>query len=312
MGKYPSTQSPQAQIRRTADQNKKIHLGSPGCIFFLLKFVLGNTKCFGNSKELAYQEAVDELFTSVSNGKSLVASAITDKGVPTASDATFQQMADNINSLVLAPLYTWKKYSAIYNDPTTIYTWGKYNYSTTYNTNTGSSQSANVYGFDYSLSGQGIANSYTVSGANFILNDITSNVYAFSSRLSTGCYIARFSNYFGGVNAVTRYYASSPASTIYHVTSANFSSSTSGKITYQILTRSSSNVRDDFIENVTSSANDTYPNNGIQNGYWYMYIGSETSEGYYSQGSYIEDITSFDSTEYPANGYQNGYWYVLQ
>lgn len=45
------------------------------------------------------QEAIDELFTSVSNGKELVASAITDKGVDTASDATFQTMADNISNI---------------------------------------------------------------------------------------------------------------------------------------------------------------------------------------------------------------------
>lgn len=43
--------------------------------------------------------AINENFTSVSNGKSLVASAITDKGVPTASDATFQTMADNISQI---------------------------------------------------------------------------------------------------------------------------------------------------------------------------------------------------------------------
>ena len=42
---------------------------------------------------------VNSLKTSVSNGKSLVASAITDKGVSTASDATFQNMADNINKI---------------------------------------------------------------------------------------------------------------------------------------------------------------------------------------------------------------------
>lgn len=45
------------------------------------------------------QEAVDKLFTSVSDGKALVASAITDKGVPTAQDAAFQQMADNIGQI---------------------------------------------------------------------------------------------------------------------------------------------------------------------------------------------------------------------
>ena len=37
--------------------------------------------------------------TSVSNGKSLIASAITDKGVSTASDATFQTMTNNIRSI---------------------------------------------------------------------------------------------------------------------------------------------------------------------------------------------------------------------
>lgn len=45
------------------------------------------------------QEEMQEVFTSVSNGKDLVASAITDKGVPTESDATFQQMADNIEQI---------------------------------------------------------------------------------------------------------------------------------------------------------------------------------------------------------------------
>lgn len=41
----------------------------------------------------------DSLFTSVSNGKALVASAITDKGVKTAADATYQQMAENISKM---------------------------------------------------------------------------------------------------------------------------------------------------------------------------------------------------------------------
>ena len=77
-----------------------MHLGNPGCIFFLLKFILGNTLTFANKQQLAYQSSVDELFTSVSNGKSLIASAITDKGVSTASDATFQTMAENIRSLL--------------------------------------------------------------------------------------------------------------------------------------------------------------------------------------------------------------------
>ena len=42
---------------------------------------------------------IDNLKTSVSEGKSLIASAITDKGVSTSSTATFQTMADNIGQL---------------------------------------------------------------------------------------------------------------------------------------------------------------------------------------------------------------------
>lgn len=42
---------------------------------------------------------LNEVFQSVSDGKSLIASAITDKGVNTAADATFQTMATNIGKI---------------------------------------------------------------------------------------------------------------------------------------------------------------------------------------------------------------------
>lgn len=45
------------------------------------------------------QTQTQELFTSVSNGKRNVAAAITDKGVPTASDASFSTMATNIGQI---------------------------------------------------------------------------------------------------------------------------------------------------------------------------------------------------------------------
>ena len=45
------------------------------------------------------QEQVDECFQSVSDGKALVASAITGKGVITASDAAFKTMANNISAI---------------------------------------------------------------------------------------------------------------------------------------------------------------------------------------------------------------------
>lgn len=42
---------------------------------------------------------LDEVFQSVSDGKDIIASAITDKGVSTNKDATFEQMAENIRKL---------------------------------------------------------------------------------------------------------------------------------------------------------------------------------------------------------------------
>ena len=45
------------------------------------------------------QDAVTELFTSVSEGKSLIAAAVTDKGIETAADATFQQIAGNVAAI---------------------------------------------------------------------------------------------------------------------------------------------------------------------------------------------------------------------
>lgn len=44
-------------------------------------------------------EKLEEVFQSVSNGKQLVASAITDKGVLTSGDVTFEEMAVNIRSI---------------------------------------------------------------------------------------------------------------------------------------------------------------------------------------------------------------------
>ena len=51
------------------------------------------------SGEQTVKEAIDGLKASVSDGKALIASAITDKGVDTAQDAAFSQMAENIGRI---------------------------------------------------------------------------------------------------------------------------------------------------------------------------------------------------------------------
>ena len=50
-------------------------------------------------QKIATQKDLDELFQSVSNGKSLVANAITGKGVSTSTTATFATMATNISKI---------------------------------------------------------------------------------------------------------------------------------------------------------------------------------------------------------------------
>lgn len=47
--------------------------------------------------------AINELFTNVSDGKQVVATAITGKGVPTSSSDTFQKMATNIDAIETDP-----------------------------------------------------------------------------------------------------------------------------------------------------------------------------------------------------------------
>lgn len=52
-----------------------------------------------NTKLTKQSDKIDECFTSVSNGKELLASAITDKGVETDATATFEIMAENIANI---------------------------------------------------------------------------------------------------------------------------------------------------------------------------------------------------------------------
>ena len=50
-------------------------------------------------EKIATQKDLDDLFQSVSDGKTLVANAITGKGVSTATNATFATMASNISKI---------------------------------------------------------------------------------------------------------------------------------------------------------------------------------------------------------------------
>lgn len=56
-----------------------------------------------NEKNEDLKEKVDELFQNVSNGKELIASAITDKGVDASEEETFQSLSEKINLIPSGP-----------------------------------------------------------------------------------------------------------------------------------------------------------------------------------------------------------------
>lgn len=60
---------------------------------------IGDVNNLSTSEKNTLVAAINEIFTSVSNGKSLVAAAITDMGVDTAATDSFSTMADNIRQL---------------------------------------------------------------------------------------------------------------------------------------------------------------------------------------------------------------------
>ena len=66
---------------------------------YATKAEVGDLNNLPTTNKSSIVSAISETFTSVSNGKSLVASAITGKGVSTSSDATFEIMAQNIEAI---------------------------------------------------------------------------------------------------------------------------------------------------------------------------------------------------------------------
>ena len=69
-----------------------------------------------NTKISQLETQVSDLFQSVSDGKTLVANAITDKGVSTATNATFATMASNISNITTS---TYKEETKSYNNTST-------------------------------------------------------------------------------------------------------------------------------------------------------------------------------------------------
>lgn len=145
------------------------------------------------------QEAIDGLKKSVSNGKSTVASAITTKGVTTASDATFDTMATNIknipnaNSATYTP--TWNgTHDMGYNN-----TYRYVNTNTIYNSGYNSGKAVycgTANGTTYTKGTSGSAPGYfTFNVASTLSNYKNVSANNFKLMITGGA----FSNYDGGI-----------------------------------------------------------------------------------------------------------------
>ena len=120
--------------------------------------------------------ALAELFQSVSSGKSLIASAITDKGVSTSNTATFQEMATNIGNISSTEGDT-TQYSVTYNlsNVTSSNTATSVNagdpYTTTLTANSGYQLNTPVVTVD----GIDVTSKYYLNGA-FTINNVFGNI----------------------------------------------------------------------------------------------------------------------------------------
>jgi hypothetical protein len=65
-------------------------------------------------------------------------------------------------------------------------------------------------------------------------------------------------------------------------------------------------VRGDYVGDVSSLDPNTYPQDGRQDDYWYVYKGDIDTAG-----DYIEDVVANDYDTYPENGIKGDYYYVL-
>ena len=154
-----------------------------------------------NDLEQRVANAFDECFQSVSSGKALVASAITGKGVTTASDATFETMAANIAKISTGGdaeygLYFCTKYTPVQYAKFKITKYNSKQFSTTDNY-TFTVQEAGTYEFNIAGSITGTPYLRVTNSAGTVLKTqylLEKNGVPFTVSLSKGDTIAFWQN----------------------------------------------------------------------------------------------------------------------
>ena len=99
LNKVPTIEQDVANLKTTLGDKNGLPSGDANVIASINKInnSIGVEELSTTAKTL--KGAINEVFQDVDNGKTLIASAITDKGITTSNNDTFQTMADNISRI---------------------------------------------------------------------------------------------------------------------------------------------------------------------------------------------------------------------
>ena len=208
-------------------------------------------------------------------------------------------------------VHKYKKYKAVYHPSVTTYKWDKYDLDgSEYRLVFSAGATMNIRARDI---GDVI---YTVvrvsSNGNISYSSpktiTTSNYDSLDSSLDhSGETIAHGS--FWGDRHLNRLMSSYPEN-IEGSDDGNIIAKYSG---YNVSSRLETGLKGSYAGEVEGSNSGVYPNDGKQDGFWYVYKGKFTEPEYYTQGEFVADVISEYEGQYPDNGrHTDGYWYVKQ
>ena len=99
LNKVPTIEQDVANLKTTLGDKNNLPSGDTNVVSGINRInnSIGTEELSTTAKTL--KGAINEVFQDVDNGKTLIASAITDKGIATSNNDTFQVMADNISKI---------------------------------------------------------------------------------------------------------------------------------------------------------------------------------------------------------------------
>lgn len=205
--------------------------------------------------------------------------------------------------------YVWDRHELDVTH-STIYIWNKYEVETYYENEweiimglpAQSPFSDEKWGYSRT-----IYTSYTTVVENGVNKLVVSGAQTLGGNYSAGSSLTCYEQ--AGENSITEVHATFSANNSenrrYNVNGYRYNGRYNG-----VYTEVEKQRAGEFISTVQSTSNGTYPMDGVQNGFWYLYLQSQYVTNYY-KGDYIDEVNSENPSQYPQNGRQGDYWYVF-